>query len=107
MIQTIDSKKVAENLDVAVGKLEKNKKLNVLIQVNTSAESGKKQKSFEIVVSVIFFKKNFLRSEVSFYLSRQVISIFIVEKHGILPNEACNFYTNVSENCKNLAVDGK
>lgn len=106
MIQTIDSKKVAENLDVAVGKLEKNKKLNVLIQVNTSAESGKKQKSFEIVVFVIFFKKNFL-SEVSFYLSRQVISIFIVEKHGILPNEVCNFYTNVSENCKNLAVDGK
>lgn len=41
MIQTIDSKKLADILNVAVSKKVDSKKLNVLIQVNTSAESGK------------------------------------------------------------------
>ena len=40
MVQTIDSKKLANNLNNAWGKLEKEEKLKVLIQINTSQEEG-------------------------------------------------------------------
>lgn len=39
MVQTVDSKKIANALDRSMQ--EKNKILNVLIQINTSKETGK------------------------------------------------------------------
>lgn len=41
MIQTIDSQKLADSLNIAVSKKEDNNLLNILIQINTSAETGK------------------------------------------------------------------
>lgn len=41
MIQTIDSQKLADSLNIAVSKKEDNNLLNILIQINTSAEPGK------------------------------------------------------------------
>lgn len=40
MVQTIDSTKIAESLNSAWGKLDKEEKLRCLIQINTSQEEG-------------------------------------------------------------------
>lgn len=60
MIQTIDSKKLADCLNVAVSKKNKEELLNVLIQINTSGETGKNSVCIFCKIfynSLIFYRK--------------------------------------------------
>ncbi|XP_055907294.1 pyridoxal phosphate homeostasis protein [Eupeodes corollae] len=69
MIETVDSQKIAESLNSAWERIQKENKqpLRVLVQVNTSGEE---------------------------------------EKNGVTPSEAIGLYKHISENLKNLQVDG-
>ncbi|XP_055848155.1 pyridoxal phosphate homeostasis protein [Episyrphus balteatus] len=69
MIETVDSQKIADSLNSALERIQRDDKqpLRVLVQINTSGEE---------------------------------------EKNGVPPTEAVGLYKHISENLKNLKVDG-
>lgn len=84
MIETVDSIKLADLLN---SKWKSPEPLKVLVQVNTSQEQGNWNQIYPM-------ESNFN------------LQLCLSEKSGIPPNECINLYRHISENCKNLALEG-
>jgi len=71
MIETVDSEKLADNLNSAWSKLNKEEKLKVLVQVNTSGEEGKikhVQNVFNLISHIEIYyreKRNFTAKRIN------------------------------------------
>lgn len=87
MIETVDSQKLADDLNSRWIKVSK-EPLKVLIQVNTSEEEG-------LILYVFTFFFLFYRTLICF-----------VEKNGIEPNQVVDLYRYVTEKCQNLKLEG-
>lgn len=94
MIETVDSVKLADELNKKWSSISPNDPLKILVQVNTSQEEGTEPS----IDALTHLAVNLLN--VSF------LSSVNVAKSGIAPNAVTDVYRHIVENCKNLSPHG-
>ena len=94
-VETVDSLKLAEMLDNAMIAL--NRKLNIMIQVNTSHEE---RKTLRDSFSLFFSLSLSLACRHMFYF------LFIEEKSGVAPEQLVDLYKSIKQKCHNLHILG-
>lgn len=92
MIETIDSIKLANELNKRWSSILPSDPLKILVQVNTSQEEGL---DLEIVETEKFLMVDIYQ-----------LKIFFVAKSGIEPDNLIELYRHIIENCKHLSVNG-